>query len=257
MTSCIYPQWDAPPHVGALATTRLGGVSTGPFDDGAGGGGLNLGKHVNDSPQHVAQNRELLAQLAGPSLVRPVWLSQVHGAAVADAATAAPNCEADAAVATEPGVGCAILTADCLPVLFCDTVGKVVGAAHAGWRGLASGVLENTVVRMHELAVGMGAGELLAWFGPAIGPQSFEVGEDVLQAFVARHAAAEAAFQPIAGKPGKYLADIYALARLRLRDVGVERISGGDCCTVRERRFYSYRRDGSSGRMASLIWIKS
>jgi YfiH family protein len=249
---CLYPEWDAPASIKALATTRQGGVSMVPYDDGAGNGGLNLGSHVNDLPQHVMRNRALLRALTP---AEPAWLSQVHGAAVVDAATVAANAQtnrqADAAIATQGGVVCAILTADCLPVLLCDTAGRVVGAAHAGWRGLAGGVLENTVAAMRDA----GAGELLAWLGPAIGPERFEVGEDVLQAFAGRHAQAQRAFRPSAEKPGKYLADIYALARLRLESAGVRRVFGGGHCTVSEQRFYSYRRDGVTGRMASLIWI--
>jgi YfiH family protein len=248
---CLYPEWDAPPQVGALSTTRLGGVSAGPYEDGHGGGGLNLGAHVGDDSAHVEQNRRLLQALTP---ARPAWLSQVHGTEVVDAAEllqagAAP--QADASIAVGSGVACAILTADCLPVLLCDAAGAVVGAAHAGWRGLAGGVLEHTVARMRAA----GAGELLAWLGPAIGPARFEVGEDVLQAFAAREPRARAAFQPIPARPGKYLADIYALARMRLEAAGVERIHGGGLCTVGDRRFYSYRRDGVTGRMASLIWI--
>lgn len=245
----IYPEWDAPPRIGALTTTRAGGVSAAPYDDGAGGGGLNLGSHVGDRMSDVDANRQILRDFLPAS---PIWLNQVHGNHVVDAADATAGAEADAIVATRPGLVCAILTADCLPVLLCDSAGQVVGAAHAGWRGLASGVLENTVAHMRAV----GAGELLAWLGPAIGPARFEVGEDVLAAFAARDAQAANAFQAIPGHAGKYWADIYALARMRLQSVGVQHIFGGGLCTVSERRFYSYRRDGVTGRMASLIWIK-
>ncbi|HEV7814507.1 MAG TPA: peptidoglycan editing factor PgeF, partial [Janthinobacterium sp.] len=244
--------------VGALSTLRGGGISPAPYDDGNGGGGLNLGIHVGDDAANVAHNRALLsAVLPG----RPAWLSQVHGVAVADAACLGENevPEADAGIASVSGKVCAILSADCLPVLFCDSAGKVVGAAHAGWRGLAGGVLQHTLAAMRAA----GAGEILAWLGPAIGPRRFEVGTDVLSAFEAGAAGAQgrqrvvAAFAAIDGKPGKYLADIYALARSVLSEQGVSRVSGGQHCTVAEAgRFYSYRRDGITGRQASLIWIK-
>jgi YfiH family protein len=244
----LYPDWDAPARVRALSTTRQGGLSQGPYDDGTCGGGLNLGLHVDDLVQHVAANRALLrTQIPA----EPAWLSQVHGSAVADAAKLAAGMQADASIATQAGVVCAILTADCLPVLLCDSAGQVVGAAHAGWRGLAAGVLENTVESMRQA----GARELLAWLGPAIGPERFEVGEEVLRAFVEVQPQAEAAFRPIFEKPGKYLADIYMLARLRLDAAGVRRVFGGGFCTVSDPRFYSYRRDRVTGRMASLIWI--
>lgn len=246
----IFPEWSAPPNIGALTTLRRGGVSRAPFDDGAGGGGLNLAAHVGDRPEDVRQNRALLRPMLP---AEPAWLSQVHGAAVVDAAAIANPVEADASFTTQRGVVCALLTADCLPVLFCDAAGSVVGAAHAGWRGLANGILENTVDKMREA----GAGEILAWLGPAIGPQRFEVGDDVLSAFVRRDPDAKAAFKPIDGRPGKYLADIYQLARIVLAKAGVERIAGGGLCTVSDQScFYSYRRDHVTGRMASLIWIR-
>ncbi|MFI4940026.1 MAG: peptidoglycan editing factor PgeF [Burkholderiales bacterium] len=248
----IYPEWDAPPNIGALSTTRRGGVSMAPYGDGMGGGGLNLGAHAGDCRHGVEHNRSLL-RAAIPVL--PVWLSQVHGTAVLDAVNvknaAVQSVQADACIATQGGVACAILTADCLPVLLCDALGRTVGAAHAGWRGLAGGILENTVSRMRDA----GAEDILAWLGPAIGPACFEVGTDVLAAFGDRQPKALDAFQAIAGRPGKYLADIYALARMRLQSAGVRRIYGGVFCTVSEQRFYSYRRDGVTGRMASLIWI--
>ncbi len=249
MTSCIVPGWAAmPATVGALSTTRRGGVSAAPYDDGARGGGLNLGLHVGDDAGSVMRNRAMLqAQLPGA----PVWLNQVHGADVVDAGTVKGMPDADASIATRPGVVCAIMTADCLPVLFADREGTVVGAAHAGWRGLAQGVLQNTVARMREA----GATDITAWLGPAIGPQAFEVGAEVRAAFADLDPAAAAAF---AMKPdGKYLADIYRLARLALAGCGVQQIDGGDFCTVSdESRFYSYRRDRVSGRMASLVWIQ-
>lgn len=247
----IVPDWtDIPANIGALSTVRQGGVSHVPYDDGAGGGGLNLGTHVGDRPEDVQRNRALLRGLLP---AEPVWLSQVHGTTVLDAATVANAPDADACIATQRGVVCVIQTADCLPVLFCDTRGLVVGAAHAGWRGLAAGVLENTVARMRDA----GADDIIAWMGPAIGPDRFEVGQDVLTAFVERDANTRAAFKPIAGQSGKYLADIYSLATATLRKAGVARIYGGGLCTVTDkRRFYSYRRDKTTGRMASLIWLK-
>lgn len=253
MIDVLVPDWlGAPSHIGALATTRRGGVSRAPYDDGSGGGGLNLGMHVGDDPADVRRNRALLRALLP---AEPAWLTQVHGTEVlhvlARDQQEAPS--ADASVATTAGVVCAIQTADCLPVLFCDEASRVVGAAHAGWRGLAHGVLENTVARMREL----GAGDMLAWLGPAIGPRRFEVGQDVFDAFVGRNAAMAAAFSPFRDRPGKYLADIYQLARSRLAKVGVERVSGGDFCTVGDPgRFFSYRRDRATGRMATLIWLK-
>jgi YfiH family protein len=256
----IQTDWpDLPSGVGACTTTRAGGVSRGPFDDGQDGGGLNLGRHVGDEPDDVERNRALL-QAALPG--RPAWISQVHGVAVADAALAgeqAPVMVADASVASAPGVVCAVMTADCLPVLFADLDGKVVGAAHAGWRGLAAGVLRQTVTAMRA----RGAGELTAWLGPAIGPSQFEVGADVLNAFMAQalgaaeRTAVMAAFRQHGERPGKYLADIYALARLALARDGVTRVSGGNRCTASEaQQFYSYRRDNVTGRQATLIWIK-
>jgi YfiH family protein len=246
----IFPDWEAPTNIGALVTQRQGGVSLAPYDDGNGGGGLNLGAYVGDRLQDLQQNRALLSTLLP---AQPAWLKQVHGNTVLDAVAVSDAPQADASVATEAGVVCAVTTADCLPVLFCDVAGRVVGAAHAGWRGLVSGVLENTIARMRE----SGAADLLAWFGPAIGPQQFEVGQDVWDAFVERDADARLAFSPSPGRPGKYLADIYRLARNILTKSGVKRISGGGFCTVTDtQRFYSYRRDHVTGRMASLIWIK-
>ncbi|KAF3999000.1 peptidoglycan editing factor PgeF [Glaciimonas immobilis] len=259
----IIPAWtDAPVNVGAMITTRHGGVSLPPYDNGEGGGGLNLGDHVGDNPADVAHNRGLLSPYIP---AEPLWMTQVHGVRVVDAAKALNVVDADAAIATRAGVVCAIMTADCLPVLFCDVAGRVVGAAHAGWRGLVGGVLEQTVACMRDA----GAGEILAWLGPAIGPQHFEVGEDVRAAFISsareRLASAtvlaqiDAAFVPIVGLSGnavKYLADIYHLARTVLSEVSVHRVSGGGACTVSDRQFYSFRRDKVTGRMASLIWLK-
>lgn len=253
----VRPLWpDLPANVDALATTRAGGVSAAPYDDGHGGGGLDLGLHTGDDPDAVHANRaRLQALLPG----RPAWIRQVHGSAVVDAAAVGPSgsiLEGDASIATRPGVVSAILTADCLPVLFASLDGKVVGAAHAGWRGLAGGVLQSTVDAMRAA----GAGEITAWLGPAIGPDAFEVGADVMAAFghVLAGGAPAQGLRPYPGRDGKYLADIYWLARRLLARAGVTRVAGGERCTFSEPdTFYSYRRDGAaSGRQASLIWIK-
>jgi YfiH family protein len=244
------PEWPAPARVHALSTLRAGtkmDMNPGPYSD------FNLGTHVGDDAARVASNRALLR--AGAALpAEPLWLIQVHGTRVIDAdncpitATAA-NIEADAAVARKPGVVLAIQTADCLPVLLCDRAGTVVAAAHAGWRGLSSGVIENAV-----RAMDMPATEVIAWLGPAIGPRAFEVGQDVVEAFTRDDPGATAAF--VAKSGGKYLADLYALARRRLARLGVNAVSGGDACTYAEAgRFFSYRRDGRTGRMASLVWL--
>lgn len=257
MPELIVPDWPRlPARVGALATTRRGGLSKGPYDDGAGGGGLNLGRHVGDDEATVQANRSLLAaSLPGT----PAWISQVHGTDVVDAATVGrdlPVRVADASYATRVGVVCAVMTADCLPVLFADLDGKVVGAAHAGWRGLADGVLQATVAAMKSA----GAGEITAWLGPAIGSTQFEVGDDVLERFMVDAVEPNkvaAAFSAYPGRPGKYLADMNALARLLLSQCGVEDVAGGNHCTASDpSRFYSYRRDGVTGRLASLIWLQ-
>ncbi len=238
----IVPDWPAPPNVRALVSTRAGGASSPPWDS------FNLGEHVGDSPAAVAANRARLRELLPGE---PVWLSQVHGNAVADADTATGVPVADAAVARTPGRVCAVLTADCLPVLFCDDAGTVVAAAHAGWRGLAAGVLEATVARM-----GVPGHRVLAWLGPAIGPAAFEVGDEVRAAFVDGDGAAAQCFARGA-RSGKWMADLFGLARRRLASAGVDRVHGGGSCTYAESaRFYSYRRDGVTGRFASLVWIR-
>lgn len=238
----IVPDWPAPENVRSLVTTRAGGVSSGAYAS------LNLGDHVGDDPLAVAENRRRVAAgLPAP----PLWLNQVHGTTVLDAgdSCAGQTPEADAAFARRSGVVCAVMTADCLPVLLCDQSGSVVAAVHAGWRGLRAGVLEQTVA-----AMACPGQQLLAWLGPAIGPAAFEVGDEVRDAFVAENAQAEAAFTAL--RPGKCLADIYLLARLALGRVGVTAVYGGNCCTVLDaQRFFSYRRDGATGRMASLIWL--
>lgn len=236
----IVPDWPAPANVHALVTTRGGGVSVGPYAS------LNLADHVGDDPAAVAENRRRLRALLP---AEPVWLDQVHGTRCVDAAGVAPGSKADASFTRTPGVVCAVLTADCLPVLLCDEAGTVVAAAHAGWRGLAAGVLEATVA-----AMGVPGERLLAWLGPAIGPASFEVGGEVRDAFVAHDPAAETAFRARAN--GKWLCDLTRLARLRLAALGVCRLTSADFDTCRDaERFFSYRRDGATGRMASLIWI--
>lgn len=237
----IIPDWPAPARVQALQTTRLGGVSPRPYDS------LNLGDHVGDERPNVFANRQLLQQKIGG---KPLWLHQVHGLTVLDAGLADSGAEADAAVAHESGLACAVMTADCLPVLFCDRAGTVVAAAHAGWRGLAAGILEHTVEKM-----GAPANQILAWLGPAIGPSAFEVGEEVRAAFVQQDDQADTAF--VRKGEGKYLADLYCLARQRLVAAGVDRIYGGGWCTFNDSsRFFSYRRDGVTGRMGSFVWLQ-
>ena len=239
---CIIPDWPASKNVRALQTTRSGGFSVAPYHT------CNLGDHVGDAPLVVAKNRMLLQPLL-PS--EPVWLKQVHSTAVANAGLSACLPQADACITTHPGAVCVVMTADCLPVLLCNEQGSVVGAAHAGWRGLCDGVIEQTV-----RAMSVPPRSLMAWLGPAIGPQAFEVGEEVRTAFVAQQPEAAAAFTP--GDSGKWFADIYQLARQRLHALGITRIYGGDLCTYTDpERFFSYRRDGATGRMGSFIWIAS
>lgn len=240
LSDWLLPDWPAPADVRAVVTTCAGGVSPAPFAS------LNLGDHVEDAPSAVAENRRRLVEHLG---CRPAWLRQVHSADVveADAGTVST---ADASWSAAPGVACAVLTADCLPALFCDRAGTRVAAAHAGWRGLAGGVLENTVA-----ALGVDPGELRVWLGPAIGPASFEVGPEVREAFVARHAQAESAFLA-SRNAGKYMADIYQLARIRLAAVGVSAVYGGGLDTFADPRFFSYRRAARTGRFASLVWIE-
>lgn len=244
----LRPQWPAPANVAALVTTRAGGVSTAPFDT------LNLGDHVGDDPQAVAANRQQLIEgCAGLAAIS--WLEQVHGTAVVTAEAARVQ-RADAQFTQTSGLGCAVMTADCLPVLFCNRAGTQVAAAHAGWRGLCAGVLERTVAAFDEPT------QLLAWLGPAIGPANFEVGAEVREQFVdaalsSQRDAVEACFISRA-RANHFLADIYALARLRLQAAGVAAIYGDGLCTVDDPlRFYSYRRDSVTGRMASLIYLMS
>ncbi|MBM6551594.1 peptidoglycan editing factor PgeF [Marinomonas ostreistagni] len=242
MDQVITPQWPAPAHVKAYTTTRLGGVSKAPFNS------FNLGAHVGDDPSHVAHNRQQLKALLGFK-GEVQWLNQIHSAEVATLPAESLSA-ADASFSAQPNVVCAVLTADCLPVLMTDAAGTQVAAAHAGWRGLCDGVLENTLAQFSEPT------EVVAWLGPAIGPQVFEVGDEVRAAFVSVDPAAEAAFTK-RDQPGKWLADLYQLARQRLIKAGCEQIYGGNECTYSDvERFYSYRRDQQTGRMASLIWLE-
>jgi YfiH family protein len=239
----LVPDWPAPGNVQACITTRQGGLSRGGYAS------LNLAGHVGDDPQAVTGNREILGKALGLP-AQPLWLTQVHGCEVAQSESAPPGCEADAVCARTTGQVCAVLTADCLPLLICDRQGERVCAVHAGWRGLAGGVIEAAVERMERPGE-----DILVWLGPAIGPDAFEVGGEVRQAFLSQDAQAANAFR--AGRAGHWMADIYALARLRLAALGVGFVGGGNYCTVTDReRFFSYRRDGVCGRMASLIWLE-
>ncbi len=240
----IFPDWPAPAAVRAVSATRRGGISPPPYD------GLNLAGHVGDDPAHVAENRRRLAAVAGwPG--EPAWLEQVHGITVVAAETVSAPVAADAAWTRQPGRPCVVMTADCLPVLFCDRAGTAVAAAHAGWRGLAAGVIAATVA-----SLGIPAGQLLVWLGPAIGPDAFEVGEEVRAAFLALDAGNADCFRR--SSTGRWLANLYQLARRQLQSLGVSGIYGGDCCTFSDpARFFSYRREQRTGRMASLIWLES
>ncbi|MBC3377484.1 peptidoglycan editing factor PgeF [Pseudomonas sp. SWRI92] len=240
MNDWLTPDWPAPAWVKACVTTREGGVSLAPFDS------LNLGDHVGDDPTAVAENRR---RLTDRFAMRPAWLQQVHGIDVVEA-DPAQVVTADASWTAAPGIACTSMTADCLPVLFCNRAGTRVAAAHAGWRGLANGVLEATLDCLE-----VPADEILAWLGPAIGPQAFEVGPEVREAFIAHLPKAEQAFTP-SHNAGKFLADIYALARLRLAVRGITAVYGGGLCTVTDPRFFSYRRNARTGRFASLIWLE-
>lgn len=237
--SPLVPDWPAPPGVSALVTTREGGVSAGRYAS------LNLAAHVGDDPEAVRRNRGILGRIL-PS--EPAWLDQRHTTTVSDAGVS--GCVADAAVTRTPGTVCAVLTADCLPVLLCDEAATWVAAVHAGWRGLAAGIVEAAVARGPTAPA-----RLIAWLGPAIGPQRYEVGHEVRAEFAKVDPDAVAAFAPSVN--GRWMADLYALARRRLQSAGVERVHGGGWCTASDaERFYSYRRDGVTGRMASLVWLE-
>ncbi|WP_114652923.1 peptidoglycan editing factor PgeF [Polynucleobacter necessarius] len=248
----IEPTWLAPKQVHAFCTTREGGVSKAPFNS------LNLGLNAGDDLEDVLQNRRALRSRLP---AEPAWLKQIHGATVSTPASrnALVNgpFEADASVSNIPNEVLAILTADCMPVLFASKGADVIGAAHAGWRGLSSGILENTIQEMCHLSPNLQPKDIAVWMGPAIGPTVFEVGEDVLEAFSSHSQdVLSEAFKPIAGSPGKYLANLYLLAQDRLRSIGIEQIDGGDFCTFKDSaNFFSYRRDRQTGRFASLIWI--
>ncbi len=242
--------WEAAPAgVRVAVTQRRGGVSLGPHAT------LNLGDHVGDDPLAVTRNRALLMETLGLKQV-PQWLRQVHGTGVVDARADGVVREGDAAWTDRPGLACAVLTADCLPVVLAAADGREVAVAHCGWRGLASGVLQASVARFS-----VPPGSLRAWLGPAIGPAAFEVGEDVRRAFLDAgtdgvRPAVEAAFVPVPAAPGKFRADLYALARTCLSALGVDEVEGGGRCTFAENDlFFSYRRDGVTGRMATLAWI--
>jgi polyphenol oxidase len=242
MSDLIIPDWPAPAGVRACSTLRHGGVSLAPWHS------LNLGNHVGDSEDHVNLNRQRLVELAQlPAM--PQWLNQVHGQDVVRLPHSKTIPDADAAITREAGVVCAVMTADCLPVLFCSYDGSEVAAAHAGWRGLCQGVLEQTLAQFH-----CPPDEIHAWLGPAIGPQAFEVGAEVRAAFMAQDVRADAAFSPVGEK---YFADIWLLARQRLQAAGVHSISGEQRCTWHENDdFFSFRRDRITGRMATLIWLR-
>ena len=251
MSAALQADWPAPPGIHAFTTLRHGaGVSLSPFDH------FNLGARCGDDPVAVASNRaELIERFALPSA--PCWLQQVHGVDVISFSAPPPakaggGAEpiADASVTSAPNTVLAILTADCLPVVFAAEDGSAVGAAHAGWRGLAGGVLENTVAAMD-----VAPGRILAWLGPAAGAQAYEIGQEVFDAFVPRDARAASAF--VATRPGHWKVDLYALARQRLTDAGVTKVFGGGLCTISDpQRFYSHRRDARTGRMATLVWMQ-
>ncbi|RJX76704.1 peptidoglycan editing factor PgeF [Pseudomonas sp. LS-2] len=239
MADWLIPDWPAPFGIKACVTTRAGGVSVAPFDS------FNLGDHVDDDPQAVAHNRSLLTSHLN---TRPAWLKQVHGIDVVEASPEQVM-QADASWSKTPGIACTIMTADCLPALFCNRQGTQVAAAHAGWRGLAAGVLEAAVDSFADAP-----SEILVWLGPAIGPQAFEVGPEVREAFVATHPQTVEAFVPSINA-GKFMADIYQLARLRLAAHGVTAVYGGGLSTYNDEHFFSYRRGARTGRFASLVWI--
>lgn len=240
----IYPDWNAPANVKAAVTTRIGGVSSEPYQS------FNMGDHVGDKEESVNANRQqLVHDLELPS--SPFWLKQVHGVVVANIDDKTTPNEADASLSRKKGNVSVVMTADCLPVLFCDKSGTVVASAHAGWRGLHVGVLEKTINSMQ-----IEPANIIAWMGPAIGPEAFEVGEEVKQAFCDDMALAEQAFKPSKNQD-KWMADIYLLAKLRMQRAGITDISGGNFCTYADsKHFFSYRRDKTTGRMASLIWME-
>jgi YfiH family protein len=248
MRDRITPEWPAPDNVQALFTTRDGGVGKDPYAT------FNLGDHVGDDPQTVSRNRMLLRAIL-PS--EPMWLKQMHGNHVlnADHDDCSIPCCADASFSSRPGNVCAVLAADCLPILICDRAGSLVGAIHAGWRGLATGVIEQAISEMRGSSHANLC--LMAWLGPAIGPDHFEVGDEVREVFIERDPLSARAFRRHgAVQTPKWLADLYLLARLSLNRAGITEIYGGNECTFSNpERFFSYRRDGQTGRMAGLIWL--
>jgi hypothetical protein len=239
----IQPDWAAPPNIRALSTLRQGGVSSGPY------GSLNLGNSSGDNLEHIERNRQILAEETSMP-VRPAWLNQVHGTVCVDASITADPVAADASYCSSVGSVCAILTADCLPVLLCNRAGTEIAAAHAGWRGLRAGVLESTLNWF-----GVQRTDIIAWLGPCIGAQRYEIGPEVYDAFMGNSEADAQHFE--SNRPGHWLANLAGLASARLRRAGVSQISGGDWCTASDaQRFFSYRRDGTTGRMATCIWMQ-
>ena len=241
----IVPNWNVPPHIQAFTTTREGGVSLPPFES------FNLGDHVEDDKSAVKTNRTLLVEKFNLPYF-PLFLTQTHSTRVITVPYEGNDLEADAVYTNQPNQVCLVMTADCLPVLFTNKQGTEVAAAHAGWRGLCDGVLEETVKCFQSAPE-----EIIAWFGPAIGPNAFQVGKEVIEQFMAFDPIAETAFRPDPNEVGKYLGNLYQIATQRLNKLGITQIYGGEHCTFNEKeRFFSYRRDGKTGRMASLIWIK-
>lgn len=245
ITSFLQPNWPAPQNIRAFTTLRQGGVSQAPYNE------FNLAQHVHDNPQHVTLNRALLKEkLNLPA--EPVWIEQTHSTIALTAQPSHRNCEADATFTTETNQVSVILTADCLPILLCSIKEPFVASIHAGWRGLANGIIESTLAASQQ-----NSHHLIAWLGPAISAAHYEVGDEVRNYFLNADSMAETAFTP--SLKGRWLANLYALARLRLAKAGVSEVYGGDYCTFSDpQRFFSYRRDGSqTGRMATLIWITS
>jgi YfiH family protein len=237
----IQPNWPAPTNVHAASTVRSGGVSREPFDS------LNLATHVGDDASSVAENRRLLKTALRLS-AEPAWLDQIHSDVVVEASDVVAPPRADACVARSSGRACVVMTADCLPILFCNQDGDRVAATHAGWRGLAAGIIDTTVGTL-----GVPGHQLMAWMGPAIGPSAFEVGDEVRIAMLARDGGTAGAF--VQNSRGRWQCDIYAIARRNLNQLGVTEVYGGGYCTYTDERFFSYRRDGRCGRMATLIWM--
>ena len=242
MTSLIYPDWPAPENIKAISTTRIGGFSLPPYDE------LNLADHVDDNPDAVNKNRVYLGELADlPE--SPRWLSQIHETRVLNSHDWQPDVQADAMISNSLNHICTTMTADCLPILLCTQQGDTVAAIHAGWRGLAAGIIEQTINKFS-----CAPQNIIAWLGPAIGPTQFEVGTEVYQLFTHDCPKAKQAFQQT--DSSHYLANIYCLARQHLTKLGITAIYGGNYCTVTDKQlFFSYRRDGVTGRMASMIWI--